>query len=186
MTQTSVKLSFEEYLTYDDGTDNRYELVDGKRLLMPPPTGDHEDIVDFLYINFYLEIQRLVLDWAVKQGRTGVRTTPKRARVPDICVITKEQRQSMKGKPAVLQSPPLVAVEVVSPESVKRDYEQKAAEYAAIRIPEYWIVDLIKALVSVLLLVDGNYQTTEFRGSERIISQTFPELALTTEQVLAA
>lgn len=56
MTQTPVKLSFEEYLTYDDGTDNRYELVDGKRLLMPPPTGDHEDIVDFLYINFYLEI----------------------------------------------------------------------------------------------------------------------------------
>jgi len=28
MTQTP-KLSFEEYLAYDDGTDNRYELADG-------------------------------------------------------------------------------------------------------------------------------------------------------------
>lgn len=78
-----------------------------------------------------------------------------------------------------------MAVEVVSPESVKRDYEQKPAEYAAIKMPEYWIVDPITALVSVLLLVDGNYQTTEFKGSERIISQTFPKLALTAEQVLA-
>jgi Uma2 family endonuclease len=186
MTQTPVKLSFEEYLNYDDGTENRYELVDGELLKMPPPTGDHEDIVDFLYISFYLEIQRLVLDWAVKQGRTGIRTTPKRSRVPDICVITKEQRQSMKGKPAVLQSPPLLTVEVVSPESVKRDYEQKPAEYATIRIPEYWIVDPLSNKVSVLMLVNGRYETTEFTGRQRIISQTFPELALTAEQVLSA
>lgn len=186
MTQTPLKLSFEEYLTYDDGTENRYELVDGELLKMPPLTGDHEDIIDFLYISFYLEIQRLLLDWAVKQGRTGVRTTPKKARVPDICVITKEQQQSMKGKPAVLQSPPLLAVEVVSPESVKRDYEQKSAEYAAIRIPEYWIIDPLTAKVSVLSLIVGSYQTIEFRGSDRIVSQTFPELTLTAEQVLSA
>ena len=32
MTQTTTKTvySFEEYVTYDDGTDNRYELIDGK------------------------------------------------------------------------------------------------------------------------------------------------------------
>jgi len=27
--------SFEEYLAYDDGTDNKYELVNGKLQLMP-------------------------------------------------------------------------------------------------------------------------------------------------------
>lgn len=40
--------------------------------------------------------------------------------------------------------------------------------------------------MTVLLLVEGLYEETEFRGSERIISQTFPELALTFEQVLSA
>ena len=36
MTRTPVKLSFEEYLVYDDGTDVRYELVDGELVPMTP------------------------------------------------------------------------------------------------------------------------------------------------------
>lgn len=40
MTQTPVKLSFEEYLIYDDGTDKRYELVDGE--LVPSFTTSNE------------------------------------------------------------------------------------------------------------------------------------------------
>ena len=31
-----TKLTLEEYLAYDDGTENRYELVDGKLIIMPP------------------------------------------------------------------------------------------------------------------------------------------------------
>ncbi len=41
--------------------------------------------------------------------------------------------------------------------------------------------------VFVFLLDEvGNYQYTRFRDSDRIISQTFPELTLTVEQVLRA
>nr|WP_319420902.1 hypothetical protein [Pleurocapsa sp. FMAR1] len=36
MTTTTTSLSLEEYLAYDDGTDSRYELVDGKLVAMPP------------------------------------------------------------------------------------------------------------------------------------------------------
>jgi Uma2 family endonuclease len=31
-------MTFEEYLFYDDGTDNRYELVDGELVQMTLPT----------------------------------------------------------------------------------------------------------------------------------------------------
>ena len=41
MNQTTEKLTFESYLIYDDGTDNRYELERGKLLLMNPPTVRH-------------------------------------------------------------------------------------------------------------------------------------------------
>ena len=186
MTQTPIKLSFEEYLTYNDGTQNRYELVDGELVLMPPATGKHEAIITFLLIRFYLEIQRLELDWQVRPSGTGVRTNRGKSRLTDLCVITAQQKQEIDNTSAVLQSPPLLVVEVVSPESVKRDYEQKPAEYAAIQIPEYWIVDPLLNKVSILLLVDGSYQTAEFSGNDRIISQTFPELALTVKQVLSA
>ena len=186
MTQTPIKLSFEEYLTYDDGTENRYDLVDGELVLMPPATGKHEAIITLLLIRFYLEIQRLGLDWQVRPSGTGVRTNRGKSRLTDLCVITAQQKQEIENTSAVLQSPPLLVVEVVSPESVKRDYEQKPAEYAAIQIPEYWIVDPLLNKVSILLLVDGSYQTAEFSGNDRIISQAFPELALTVEQVLSA
>lgn len=66
------------------------------------------------------------------------------------------------------------------------DYESKPSEYEFIKIPEYWIVDLRKSQVSILLLTDGRYQPTVFRGNQVIISRTFPELTLTASQVLSA
>ncbi len=54
MTQTTTErlYSFEEYVTYDDGTDSRYELVDGKLERMNPPTFRHLLISDFIQDNF--------------------------------------------------------------------------------------------------------------------------------------
>ncbi len=71
-------------------------------------------------------------------------------------------------------------VEVVSTNR-KDDYVDKVEEYQGLGIPEYWIVDGRDSIVSVLLLDDGRYHRTEFRGSERIISRVFPMLALTAE-----
>jgi Uma2 family endonuclease len=107
-----------------------------------------------------------------------------KTRFPDLSIITAEQRQAIRLKAAVLESPPLLVVEIVSPESVKRDYRYKRSEYAVLEIPEYWIVDPLEAKVTVLLLVEGLYEETEFR-SQQIISHTFPELTLTVEQVLS-
>ena len=57
MTQTpTLNLTFEEYLTYDDGTDNRYELVNGELVMVPLPTADHSDAVDLLFDTFKAEI----------------------------------------------------------------------------------------------------------------------------------
>lgn len=77
-------------------------------------------------------------------------------------------------------------MEVVSPESVSRDYRFKRSEYAALEIPEYWIVDPMESKVTVLLWEEGLYEETVFMGNQNIVSRTFPELTLTVEQVLAA
>ncbi|NES20167.1 MAG: Uma2 family endonuclease, partial [Symploca sp. SIO3E6] len=88
--------------------------------------------------------------------------------------------------------PPQLVVEVVSPyrsqkdENYKRDYIEKRQQYEQRGIPEYWIVDPQAQLVTVLLLVNGRYQATEFSGNQRIVSLTFPELKLTAKQVLEA
>ena len=40
--------------------------------------------------------------------------------------------------------PPLLAIEIVSPDSIQRDYRYKRSEYAAVGIAEYWIVDALE------------------------------------------
>ncbi|MBE9211745.1 Uma2 family endonuclease [Plectonema cf. radiosum LEGE 06105] len=187
MTQTTTKslYSFEEYLTYDDGTDNRYELIDGTLELMNPPTFRHLLISDFLADSFKAQIKKLKLPWMCFR-EAGIRTGWRKSRLSDVYVVTSEQVMEFLDESAVCQSPPLLVVEVVSPESVKRDYRYKRSEYAALEIPEYWIVDPIESKVTVLLLEEGLYEDTEFIGNQTIVSRTFSQLDLTVEQVLAA
>ncbi|NJL41207.1 MAG: Uma2 family endonuclease [Leptolyngbyaceae cyanobacterium RM2_2_4] len=182
-TPPKTKLTFEEYLTYDDGTDNRYELEDGELILMNPPTGRHALIIRLLNNSFETEISRLNLSWASLQ-MLGVRTAPRRSRLPDLCVLPLEILQACLDVPAVIESGALLAVEIVSPDSIKRDYRFKRAEYASFGIPEYWIVDPIEQKITILLLVEGLYEETVYRGDDPIQSQTFPELILTVNQIL--
>lgn len=73
---------------------------------------------------------------------------------------------------------------MVSPDSVIRDYRFKRSEYASFGIPEYWIADPAEQKVMLLLLVEGLYEETVYRGNDRIQSQIFPELMLTVNQIL--
>ena len=100
--------------------------------------------------------------------------------------MTKEQRQSMSSKAPVLESAPLLIVEVISEGNSTADYRFKRSEYAATGILEYWIVDIFAGKVSVLQLVEGFYDVTEFRGSDRLVSHIFTEIGLTASQILEA
>lgn len=143
---------------------------------------------------FRAEISRQKYPWIVKRDvgvYTGINpvTKKERSRTPDLCVMTNVQWAELKAdkiSPAVLRTPPLLVVEVVSPGSKKTDYEAKKFEYKTKRFTEYWIVDLRNSKISVLLLNNGHYETTEFTENQRIICQTFPELTLIAKQVLSA
>ena len=59
MTVTTNKLTFEEYLTYSDGTDTRYELVNGELVTRSIGTGQHGEIIDCLNISEYWVVDPL-------------------------------------------------------------------------------------------------------------------------------
>ncbi|HEY9801656.1 MAG TPA: Uma2 family endonuclease [Leptolyngbyaceae cyanobacterium] len=185
VTTPVTNLTFEEYLTYDDGSGFHYELVDGRLELMNPPTIQHFLIVDFLDTDLKAEIRRLSLPWLAFR-ETGVRTGRNKSRLTDLCVVTQEQARELLKVSAVFETPPLLIVEVVSPDSIKRDYRYKRSEYAALEVPEYWIVDPLESKITVLLLEEGFYEETVFTADQKIVSPTFPELAFTSEQVFHA
>ncbi|MDF5710063.1 MAG: Uma2 family endonuclease [Nostoc sp. S4] len=186
MASTPVtKLTFEEYLTYDDGCGFHYELVDGRLELMNPPTIQHFLITKFLEQMLDGEIQRLGLPWLTFR-ETGTRTGKNKSRLTDLSVVTQEQARELINASAVFESPPLLIVEVVSPDSIKRDYRYKRSEYAAVEVPEYWIVDPLNEKISVLSLEEGFYEETVFIGNQQIGSRTFPEIAIAVGRVFSA
>ena len=66
-TSPTKNLTIEEYLIYDQGRDNRYELVDGELIMVPLPTADHSDEIDLLIEVFRAEISQQKLLWKAKR-----------------------------------------------------------------------------------------------------------------------
>jgi len=187
------KLTFEEYLAYDDGTDTRYELVNGKLIPMSIGSGLHGAIAEFLKDVFQAEINRLAVNWTAKQMLVGVRS-PRggrwdTSRIPDVVVIGAEQWQDLRSREAVIEvnePSPLLVVEVVSESTKTTDYRAKSVEYNIREIPEYWVVDPLAAKVTIFTLIEDLYEGQEFVGDAIAQSTTFPTLQLTVTQILTA
>ncbi|MEM8674281.1 MAG: Uma2 family endonuclease [Cyanobacteria bacterium P01_G01_bin.67] len=207
-TPNSIKITFAEYLNYEDGTNKHYELVNGRLIEMPPASFLHSDIIDFIADYFKAIARQYKLDIKVKTGDVGVKTGVNSSRIPDISVIAGQVWQSYRrsdrllrrpkgyrsayavtvGQSAFIEDQIMLAVEVVSPgeEQIARYYTYKVQEYQDIGIPEYWIVDPIEQKIAVLILKDGSYIKTIFTGEDEISSSTFPQLQLTATEILEA
>ncbi|MFN8747093.1 MAG: Uma2 family endonuclease [Pseudanabaena sp.] len=185
------RVTFADYLTYFDGSDTKYELVDGELVAMSLGTGLHGETIDRTYQAINAEINRTAQPWIVRQGQIGVRC-PRgigldTVRIPDVVVIQQDNWQALQEREAVIDfdlSAPLLVIEVISPPTKNIDYRAKRTEYAARDIPEYWIIDPLESKVSVLINSDGWYDVTEFFDSDLLISPTFPELQLTPQIIL--
>lgn len=202
MTTTELKqqLTFKQFIEQDIAEEGRYELVNGEivRIL---PTRQHDNIAEFMSDTFKAEVKRLNLNYRVS-GRIMIRTlTPngkEQGRHPDVSVVDKTLWDSNLSAYTAFIEPLQLAVEVVST-NWEDDYIDKLDEYQRLGIKEYWIIDYLaigsrnylgnpKVPTVFVYLLDENgvYQSKSYRGEERILSQTFPELVLTVEQVLEA
>jgi Uma2 family endonuclease len=186
MTIATNTVTLDEYLVYDDGTDNRYELVDGQLVLMPPET-DRNNLISLYLLSEFLKFIpiRLIRHKDTEIVVTGNRT---RVRLPDLMILTEELLAAINGKRATILSDmpsPALVVEVVSPGKVNedRDYRYKRSEYAARGIGEYWIVDPMRSKVTVLSLVDGFYEEVIYESSQEIDSNVCSELSLTAAKI---
>jgi Uma2 family endonuclease len=195
---SSQLLSFEEFLAHY-GEDSRYELADGELVEMEP-TGPHEMVAGKIATRLGAEIDRLGLPWFVPKScilrpMTEVAT----ARRPDVAVIDERALQDeplWEYEPVITQgrSIPLV-VEVVST-NWENDYARKLEEYAFFGILEYWIVDFRglggvayigrpkQPTFTVCQLVGEDYEQTQFRMTEPIVSTLFPTLKLTLQDLM--
>jgi Uma2 family endonuclease len=189
---TERRMTLEEFLDYDDGTDARYELEDGVLVEMGAENPLNNMIAMYLVACLLrLGLPSYRLATAHLLGTHPVKHT---GRFPDLTVHTEASAKAILSGVGFLapgMPPPMMVVEVVSSsdtdkKSRKRDYEEKRAEYAARGIPEYWIVDPIAEVVLVLSLEGTEYQEQRFTGNQVIASPTFPDLNPTVDVLLRA
>ncbi|WP_404786441.1 Uma2 family endonuclease [Altericista sp. CCNU0014] len=193
MTQTAPSLTqlmtMEDYLAYDDGTDKRYELVDGELVEMPTESQFNVSIAKLLFFELAKHLPIALLSFK----DTEIEVTGRRAkcRLPDLMVHSEESRAALIGaKRAILTRdlpPPALAIEVVSPgvENRDRDYRYKRTEYAARGIAEYWIIDPELQQVTLCLWVNGQYEDTVYVGDTPIKSTIIPGFDLSAARIMA-
>jgi len=109
------------------------EFVDGR--IEERNLGEKEHSILQRFLTVLFAINRAA--WGVEvfpELRTQTRAT--RFRVPDVLVV----RDSEKFERYVTQ-PPLIAIEILSPEDTLRAMRDKAAEYRQFGVEHIWIID---------------------------------------------
>lgn len=195
-------LSFEEFLNWDDDSGRSFELVKGVAMPLSEPTAKHEDVVDGLCRLLVDHCQSLNLPYVPRQSKqVRLNAAPgesESSRKADIVVFAKEEwvRMRQSSASAAAYIPPPLAIEVVST-NWRDDYRIKLNEYEILGILEYWIVDYAgfggvqyigspkQSTVTINRLIDGEYQAQRYQGEAIIVSPTFPQLVLTTAQIVA-
>jgi Uma2 family endonuclease len=156
LTSASKYVSWDEFHDAWD-SEHRTEWVDGVLIEVSPENIRH------LFVGVLLfDLVR----HAVRQTNCGIvlhanfimrlRSRPS-GRMPDIMFVATEHLDRVKD--TYLDGPADLAIEVISPQSVKRDRQEKLAEYEQAGIPEYWIVDEAqKEALFYVLGADGKYR----------------------------
>lgn len=137
--------TFDDILALPEG--EHAELIDGEMFMMASPTREHEDAVVWLSNQIFNYIQG-------KKGKCRVYVShfavfPKKDNKnyvePDVAVICDRDKLDERG----CNGAPDWVIEIVSPSSVKMDYERKRKLYRESGVEEYWIVDPEKEQVKV-------------------------------------
>jgi Uma2 family endonuclease len=160
---SSKTVTYEEWLRLPEVSDCTEEVVNGEIRITSPAKWKHAMTVERI---------RRALDAQLDPGRVlilissfglVIRREPLTSRVPDLAVF---EISTMVERDGYVHSPPQLAVEVLSPANTRREREEKLGDYAAIGIPEVWLVSPEARTVEVLYLEDGY-----LRGNARILAQ---------------
>jgi len=193
----SDRMSFEEFVEWYPEDGKRYELYRGVvREVMT--TGTHEDVSGLLIADLNFEIRRCNLPFSIPRSCLLKPEMEETGFIPDLVVIDRRElvNEPLWQKSSVIQNGktvPLV-VEVVST-NWRNDYAVKLAEYEAMGIAEYWIVDYLalgavrhigkpkQPTVTACKIIEGEYQLFLYTAGKRIESEIFSELNLMTDAI---
>jgi Uma2 family endonuclease len=138
--------------------EGRWEVVDGRAILLAPNEYEHQRLSDALVITLREQMEALECGLAVSAANVFI---PRRldslggfqSRVPDIAVSKHRPTRHFE-----VGAPPELAVEILSTRRGNVERTEKLDDYALAGIGEYWIVNRFARVVEVYVLQSGELQ----------------------------
>ena len=159
----SKTVTYEEWLRMPEVREAVEEVVNGEIRIMPPPKWNHAQIVRG--IRRPIEAGLDERDAIVMDSSFGlvIRKEPLTTRVPDIAIF---ETSAIVEHDGYIHSAPQLIVEVRSP--------AKLADYAALGVPEAWVLSPEARTVEVLYLEDGQYRRQTLLAEGILKPRHFP------------
>lgn len=164
-------VSFENFLKFF--AEHHAEWLVGKVILIVSNNAQHQAILMFLgtLLNLYLSLRSL--GRVLPAGLPMWLSAQQPAREPDLLVVLNDNLGRIKE--TFLDGPADIAVEIISPESDKRDRGEKFVEYEAGGVKEYWLFDPIRQQAIVYALrEDGRYHQVPLDSEGNLVSLLLP------------
>jgi Uma2 family endonuclease len=162
--------TFEDFrLLVKDG--EKGDLINGVIYMASPENTDANELFMWLgaLMNGYARRKRL---GKVYGTRVAFRINDVNSPEPDLGFVRTDRLHLVHR--GFVEGPPDLAVEIVSPDSIDRDYRSKREQYRRAGVGEYWIVDEIEQEVTLLRL-----------GSRRTYREVRPRKGVLQSEILA-
>jgi Uma2 family endonuclease len=145
--------TWEQFVELEE--DDPRELLDGALVETEVPGKKHETIVGILLGVLYAWV-RVHKAGELYPSGYKVRVSKTRGVMPDVQFYRADNPADRREEGCVSGRPDL-AIEVVSPKRRRYDRVLKLSYYAAIGVPEYWIIDPEDRTLEQLVFRDGRY-----------------------------
>ena len=167
--------------TPEDG--NRYEVIDGRLYVSPPPILVHQNASSVLHFLVMQYVRQRGLG-KVFAAPVGVVLDDENGLQPDLVYVSRE-RAGILSERGIEGAPDLV-VEILSPSTRGRDRGIKMRRYAAAGVPHYWIVDPRTRTLEAYQLTEQGYELIGAYGPGDIFRPAlFPGLEIPIDDLWA-
>jgi Uma2 family endonuclease len=165
--------SFEDFrvLTHE----RKADLLDGIIWVAPPERKDTVDLWQYLRASLQDYAKKLTMG-DVYGPRVAFRLNQFNAPEPDLAFLSKDRSRLRRAN--FISGPPDLVMEIVTLESIQRDYVLKRRLYERFGVREYWIIDdAFEKIVLLRLTTSGKYRRVR-PTNDRFESQVIPGFSL--------
>ena len=130
--------SFEEFCEWiPEGL--KADLIEGVIYVASPDNIKHHNIAMFLNLLIRGYLRRRKIKGHTFGFRIAFRLGDTEGPEPDLAYLAPEHSDRICE--TYIDGPPDLAVEIISPDSIERDYRKKRKQYERAGVREYWIID---------------------------------------------